>query len=133
VPVGRYRRIIGARARVLYKDFFGPAKQIMGAPREVVVMIAKDATGAAPTRDGQPVPVATAANTTANGLIAGQYVAPVGEFIFPENTGFGDPVLAANFECLRFLRPGLTPANGRIDPWPASVLPTGVACGPDPK
>jgi hypothetical protein len=39
----------------------------------------------------------------ANGLFAGQYKAPVFEYIFPENTQTGDPVVPANLWQLGFL------------------------------
>jgi hypothetical protein len=39
----------------------------------------------------------------ANGLFTGQYLAPVGEFIFGENTLAGDPIIPANIWQLGFL------------------------------
>ena len=56
-------------------------------------------------------------NKAANGLYAGQYLAPVGEFIFPENVKAGDPVVPNNLWDLSFLyygddlgtRTGLSP------------------------
>ncbi|MGH8387927.1 MAG: hypothetical protein ACRESJ_20975 [Pseudomonas sp.] len=42
----------------------------------------------------------------ANGLIAGQYVAPVFEFIFPENVKPGDPIVPNDFWHLPFIRNG---------------------------
>ncbi|MVV51106.1 hypothetical protein EJA72_23105 [Pseudomonas sp. PB120] len=60
--------------------------------------------------------------TVANGLIAGQYVAPVFEFIFPENVKPGDPVVPNDFWHLPFLRNGegvSTPTGvGPLDPTP---------------
>ncbi len=46
----------------------------------------------------------------ANGLFTGQYMAPVGEFIFPENTLAGFAVLPSNFWHMGFLAYG---ENGR--------------------
>ncbi|RKS19834.1 hypothetical protein BJ917_3716 [Pseudomonas sp. WPR_5_2] len=58
----------------------------------------------------------------ANGLIAGQYVAPVFEFIFPENVKPGDPVVPNDFWHLPFIRNGegsATPAGaGPLAPTP---------------
>ncbi|KAA0982931.1 hypothetical protein [Pseudomonas sp. ANT_J28] len=60
--------------------------------------------------------------TVANGLIAGQYVAPVFEFIFPEGVKPGDPVVPNDFWHLPFLRNGegvSTPTGvGPLDPTP---------------
>jgi hypothetical protein len=39
----------------------------------------------------------------ANGLFTGQYMAPVGEFIFAENTLAGDPIVPNNFWQMGFL------------------------------
>jgi hypothetical protein len=44
--------------------------------------------------------------TVANGLVAGQYVAPVFEFIFPEGVKTGDPVVPNDFWHLPFIRNG---------------------------
>lgn len=139
VPLGRYRRIVGNRARVLYSKFFSsnnPANILQGATRELMVRI-DDGTGT--NQDGKKLveaedPTADPALITPNGLVAGQYVAPVGEYIFPENTGFGEPFLAANFECLSFLQLGAGPGTARLAPWPGgAAAPTTVTCGPDPK
>ena len=46
----------------------------------------------------------------ANGLFTGQYMAPVGEYIFPENTLAGFPVLPNSFWHMGFLIYG---ENGR--------------------
>ena len=42
----------------------------------------------------------------ANGLFTGQYMAPVGEFIFPENTLAGFPIVPNNFHQMGFLLHG---------------------------
>jgi hypothetical protein len=66
----------------------------------------------------------------ANGVLANEYKAPVGEFIFPENLVFGQPAVPANFENLCFLFTGIGPLDtlgrtagptvGRLSPWPDS-------------
>lgn len=68
--------------------------------------------------------------TAANGLIYGEYTAPVGEFIFPEARVFGAKkplpgAIPANFEDLCFLSRGWWPADEAkpleaLDPWPES-------------
>jgi hypothetical protein len=60
--------------------------------------------------------------TVANGLTAGQYVAPVFEFIFPENVKPGDEIVPNDFWHLAFLRNGegsTTPTGvGALEPTP---------------
>jgi hypothetical protein len=53
----------------------------------------------------------------ANGLQTGQYQAPVFEFIFPENTGRGDPIVPSDFWNLNFLG-GDKDAAGPLQPQP---------------
>lgn len=61
---------------------------------------------------------AAVAAPVANGLVAGQYMAPVFEFIFPENVKAGDPIIPNDFWHLPFLRngEGSTPALSP-QPW----------------
>jgi hypothetical protein len=69
-------------------------------------------------------------STAANGLVYGEYTAPVSEYIFPEGRVFGGkkPVpgwIPANFEDLCFLSRGWWPdgedlALEPLDPWPES-------------
>jgi hypothetical protein len=54
----------------------------------------------------------TAANTFANGLIAGQFSLPNFEFIFPENLVFGQALVPNNFQDLPFLYCGSGPLDG---------------------
>jgi hypothetical protein len=59
----------------------------------------------------------------ANGLQAGVYTAPMFNFIFPENTRIGDPVVPNDLWHLGFLRFGegpnaMTPAQGPLIPAP---------------
>lgn len=49
------------------------------------------------------------AETAANGLKYGQYNAPNFEFVFPENVGIGDQIVANNFQDLAFLFCGSGP------------------------
>jgi len=71
--------------------------------------------------------------TTANGLIYGQYHAPIGEYIFPENIP-GSPIVENNFNALDFLaKGGYTSTTGTLagvlSPWPSNVVPS-TACTP---
>jgi hypothetical protein len=77
---------------------------------------------------------------TKNGLFAGQYTAPIGEYLFPENAGTGKPVVPNNFESFPFLAQGLGPLDGpggsgpivgQLSPWPGAIAPTkATSCAP---
>ena len=80
----------------------------------------------------------TNAPTVANGLVAGQYSAPVFEYIFPENVKPGDVIVPNDFWHLPFLRygEGAGTANGvgplEPSPWgpeAAGPPPAAVAAG----
>ena len=131
-PYGRYVLVLGKNANALF-DSIGTPK---GAVREILVRLRRG--GVLP--DGAPVPTGP---TFGNGLVAGQYRAPVGEFIFPENKTVGDPILPNNFECLSFLVTGTGPLTtnghngppvGQLAPWPGQTapqpIPAGIVCGP---
>ena len=74
---------------------------------------------------------------TANGLVAGQYVSPVGSYIFPEPNIAGGILTPYNFRCLAFLAKGwgqghALPNIGQLVPFPEATAPaiTGpVNCG----
>lgn len=131
-PLGRFRLILGQRANAL---FIKDTDVLVGAPRELMVRVARG-----PDLDGQPVPEAP---LFAHGLVAGQYVAPFGEFIFTENKVIGDPILPNNFDCLPFLLFGSGPLTttgptgpvvGPLNPWPDIIpAPVDVSCGPRPR
>jgi hypothetical protein len=77
---------------------------------------------------GAPVPAALGTGTTqclqraqaANGLYTGQYAAPVGEYIFPENVVAGDRLVPFNFWNLDFLYTGEGATSGS----PKQLSPT---------
>jgi hypothetical protein len=80
-----------------------------------------------------PVPPAQSP-TFANGLIAGQYHAPIEEYIFPENIP-GSPIVENNFNALDFLaKGGYTSSGGtlagQLNPWPSSNTPTPACSAP---
>jgi len=75
----------------------------------------------------------TQSPTSANGLIFGQYHAPILEYIFPENIP-GSPIVPNNFNALDFLAKGGYTSSagtivGQLNPWPDSTVPT-PACTP---
>lgn len=109
IPLGRFKRQIDR------SNFLPPS-------RELRVRI----VGFAANRTPNPV--------VANGILTGEFTAPMGEFLFPENTIFGQPVVPMNFENLCFLTRGSgplttlgrtspTPVVGPLTPFPASGQP----------
>jgi hypothetical protein len=81
------------------------------------------------------------ATMTKNGLLAGQYQAPITEYLFPENGSPGTPIVPNNFESIPFLVNGLGPLNGpgsgpplvgQLSPWPGDPIPaaTPAQCAP---
>jgi hypothetical protein len=74
------------------------------------------------------------AATSANGIVYGQYHAPIGEYIFPENTP-GNPIPENNFNTIPFLaQGGYTSFSGlvagQLDPWPSNIVPPPVCVAP---
>jgi hypothetical protein len=70
--------------------------------------------------------------TFANGLIAGQYHAPLGDYRFPENLP-GKPVVENNFNSMPFLAAGGYTSNpgtlvSVLNPWPSDVPPPPPTC-----
>ena len=68
-----------------------------------------------------------AATGGANGLMAGQYHAPILEYIFPENTP-GTPPPPNNFDTIPFLAQGGYASSagtlaGQLNPWPGAQAP----------
>ena len=69
----------------------------------------------------------------ANGLVFGQYVSPVGEYIFPEPNVGGAVLTPYNFRCLAFLvkgwgQGGALTGIGQLIPFPEAVAPATVNC-----
>lgn len=65
--------------------------------------------------------------TYANGIIAGQYHAPIADYLFPENLP-GAPIVENNFNSMPFLaQGGYISAGGtlvgQLNPWPSDVVP----------
>jgi hypothetical protein len=63
----------------------------------------------------------------ANGIIAGQYHAPILEYIFPENIP-GTPIVENNFNNIPFLAQGGYTSSagtlvGQLNPWPSNIVP----------
>ena len=77
----------------------------------------------------------TGTMTAANGFTAGQYRAPVAEYVFPEALRPGSPIVPRNFQDLPFLAKGSGPLEGagpvvgQLSPWPGSPAPAASSCG----
>ncbi|MEI7743553.1 MAG: hypothetical protein WCK58_07365 [Chloroflexota bacterium] len=96
----------------------GPGNDFLPPTREVRAVIEG--------QQGQ-VPGLAGAVTYANGIYAGQYHAPIDEYIFPENVP-GTPIVANNFEAIPFLACGGYSSatgviGGQLNPWPGATAP----------
>ena len=117
----RYRPpcVLTAPAPLNFKDCTGPPSNSYLPPtREVRAVIEGAWTPAGPQ------------TTYANGIIAGQYHSPIGDYRFPENLP-GKPVVANNFNTLDFLaKGGYTSSAGTLvgvlNPWPNDIAPQGT-------
>lgn len=70
----------------------------------------------------------------ANGIVAGQYHAPILEYIFGENVP-GSPIVANNFNTIPFLALGGYSSStgvvaGQLSPWPDASVPTPACTAP---
>jgi hypothetical protein len=80
--------------------------------------------------------------SVANGVLAGQYHAPIVEFLFPENLGIGNPPVPLNLQDFAFLAQGSGPWSGggptpvasgivsQLTPWPGATAPAAPSCAP---
>ena len=99
-----------------------PAGTFLPATRNMRAVLRGAYTAAAPVISG-------------NGLITGQYNAPIFDFLFPENLGVGNPPVPLNFAEFPFLFNGTGGFNGvnvgQLLPWPSTIAITPV-CGVPP-
>ena len=100
-----------------------PAGTFLPATREMRAVLRGAYTAGAPVVSG-------------NGLITGQYKAPIFDYLFPENLGIGNPPVPLNFIDFPFLVNGTGGFNGvnvgQLAPWPGSVIVAPVCGGPQP-
>jgi hypothetical protein len=97
------------------------ANSFLPPPREVRAVIQGAFT--APITPGSP--------KSANGIVYGQYHAPILEYIFPENIP-GTPFPENNFNSIDFLAQGGYSSSagtlvGQLNPWPSNVVPA-ITC-----
>lgn len=111
-PFGRFRFTADKNTGVLV-DRTGTLR---GATRELIARVEATTT----LRPGESKPLDDLP-LFANGLQAGQYQAPIGEYIYPEPHDMGESLPPLNFQCLSFLARGWE-LDGlilkRLDPWP---------------
>jgi hypothetical protein len=67
------------------------------------------------------------------GITVNQYTSPIGEFLFPENAGTGQPIVPNNFEDMPFLANGSGPLDATnvfttLSPWPGEFAPGTPGC-----
>ncbi|GAA2499337.1 PKD domain-containing protein [Terrabacter carboxydivorans] len=112
-----------------------PAGQFIPPTREVRAVVdglSEFLPGTINANPASQVPGTPGAKTAANGIYYGQYHAPIGEYIFPENVP-GTPVPENNFNSIPFLAYGgyssLTGVKaGVLSPWPSNVPAPAVVC-----
>jgi hypothetical protein len=113
-----------------------PAGQFIPPTREVRAAIhglGQFLPGTIIPNPASQVPGTPSAVATANGIFYGQYHAPIGEYIFPENVP-GSAVPENNFNSIPFLAYGGYASVdgvqvGVLNPWPSNVAPPPVVCG----
>lgn len=95
---------------------------LLSQPTRTLRAVVRSACVAQATAN-QPLLDACVTNTplVANGLRSGQYLAPVFEYIFPENVKPGDAIVPNDFWHLPFLRLG-EGSNGPVQPTPWEAL-----------
>ncbi len=102
---------------------YGPSNGFLPPTREVRAVI----EGLQSQDPQNPAAVASA-----NGIFYGQYHAPIGEYIFPENVP-GQPIPENNFNTIEFLSFGgytsfAGTQGGVLRPWPSNVQPAPRVC-----
>lgn len=129
---GRWRFRPPCKGSISFKDCVGPANGVfLPATREVRAVLQGAWTAGAPVcASGVKPPCNTIAG---NGLLTGQYHAPIAEYIFPEQI-LGAPVPPANFDTIPFLASGgYSSVSGVLAPGPLVPFPssaTGGTCAP---
>lgn len=106
--------------RVVARTLCAPASATVAAAGTTPAATYYNINAAAPMAEGPANVTATCLtrDPVANGLFAGQYLAPVSEYIFPENVVAGDRPVPYNFWALGFLINGEGPGTGGLIPKP---------------
>ncbi|HET9596895.1 MAG TPA: hypothetical protein VFP65_15005, partial [Anaeromyxobacteraceae bacterium] len=111
---------------------FAPPGKVLSLPSTGIFLPA--------TREVRAMVRGAVVSQTANGLLAGQYHAPISEYLWPENLGIGNPPIALNLQDFAFLAKGMGPwagggpnpvptgIVGQLKPFPAANPPPPVVC-----
>ncbi len=115
----------------------GPDNSFLPPPRELRAVIAAAGNDVGANPLGPPPLPTNLVLTAANGITYGQYHAPIGEYLFPENRP-GNPVVENNFNSIPFLAAGGYSSNtgtvaGQLNPWPSNALPIPACSLPVPN
>ncbi|HET9682122.1 MAG TPA: PKD domain-containing protein, partial [Candidatus Limnocylindrales bacterium] len=114
-----------------------PGGTFLPPTREVRAVIEGQQSQGCPTASVCSNPASPVSNTalkSANGLVYGQYHAPILEYIFPENVP-GTPIVENNFNAIQFLAQGGYTSSagtlaGQLNPWPSNVTPAPACLTP---
>ena len=109
-------------------NFLPPTREV----RAVFDGLSQFKPGTSTANPNSQVPGTPGANSAANGIFWGQYHAPIGEYIFPENIP-GSAVPENNFNTIPFLAQGgyqsITGVQaGVLNPWPSNIKPNAGIC-----
>lgn len=102
-------------------SFLPPTREV----RAVIEGLQQFLPGTTIPNPASQVPGTPSAVASANGIFYGQYHAPIGEYIFPENIP-GNPIVENNFNTIDFLTYGGYSSftgviAGVLNPWPSNV------------
>lgn len=105
-------------------------------PREIRAVIGASQDGA--KQAAFTAPISGTSPTAANGIVYGQYHAPIGEYIFPEALVGRAPIPENNFNTMPFLAQGGYTSSagtlvGVLNPWPSNVTPPPICIPTSPS
>jgi hypothetical protein len=109
-------------------SFLPPTREV----RAVIEGLQQFLPGTSTPNPASQVPGSGTEVASANGIFYGQYHAPIGEYIFPENVP-GQPIPENNFNTIDFLAYGGYASFsgvkvGVLNPWPSNVIPSARVC-----
>jgi hypothetical protein len=114
-----------------------PDKQCVGNPADSFLPPTREVRAVIGTsQDGLKAAAWVPGQTTAfaNGIIAGQYHAPIADYIFPEQLPGKAPIPENNFNTMPFLAQGGYTSSagtlvGQLNPWPSNITPLAACIG----
>jgi hypothetical protein len=115
-------------------DYLPPTREVRAVIDGGLGSTVNPNTAPNPQTPGFTAPLTATSPVSANGIVFGQYHAPIAEYIFPENIP-GNPIPANNFDSIPFLADGgytsggATPTLvGQLNPWPGATVPGQSTC-----